>query len=101
MIENSQRQSQTPTCQAEALMIARSLMVVALLVLPRLVWATDYRFCVVCDNRTSQVVATSGPIDYGLEWYRVKTAEKVAQAYGSRSCGANDYDPNVCGSLPE
>jgi hypothetical protein len=71
------------------------------LTLPPTALAVDYRFCVICDNHRTNALVSSGTIDYGVEWYRVKTAEKYAKAYGARSCSANNFDPATCGDLPE
>lgn len=62
--------------------------------------ATEYRYCVSCDNYRGNVLVSAPIVDFGKEWYRVKTAELLTTAKGSQSCSARDYSPEVCGDLP-
>lgn len=63
--------------------------------------ATEYRYCVACDTHRANVLAKSQLADFGKEWYRAKTAQAFTQAYGAKSCSANDYRPEDCAKDPE
>lgn len=61
--------------------------------------ATEYRFCVACDTHRAQTKIKSSIVDFGKEWYRVKTAMLFQQAYGAKGCSVSDFYEAECGSL--
>lgn len=81
--------------------LTRHALLVLLTSVPTGARATEYRFCVWCDNHVAQTVVHSGVPDLGKEWYRVKTAMMFAKAYGAQGCSVGDFAPQQCGSLAE
>lgn len=62
--------------------------------------ATDYRYCVSCDTHSAQATVKTELVDFGKEWYRVKTGMVFQKAYGAQGCSVSEFSEAQCGSLP-
>jgi len=63
--------------------------------------AYEYRFCVACNNYRTNLSVHWHTLDFGKEWFRVKSAQAIATSHNSQGCSARDYSEPICGSLPE
>ena len=61
--------------------------------------ASEYRFCVSCDTHVAQSTVRSDIVDFGKEWYRVKTAMTFQKAYRAQGCSVSDFSEPICGHL--
>lgn len=70
-----------------------------LLATPTAASASEYRFCVSCDTHAAQTTVRSDVVDFGKEWYRVKTAMTFQKAYSAQGCSVGDFSEPICGHL--
>lgn len=62
--------------------------------------ATEYDYCITSNHGAAHLVVRSDIVDFGKEWYRVKSTMMYCQATNSTGCSASDYSYAQCGSLP-
>lgn len=62
--------------------------------------ATEHRYCVACDTHSAQTTVKSELVDFGKEWYRIKTGMVFQKAYGAQGCSVSDFSEAQCGLLP-
>src|SRR5215469_4744810 len=61
----------------------------------------NYEYCVFGDKATGDVKVTSGTVNLGKEWYRVKATTEFCTLTGSQGCTASDFDPQKCGKYQQ
>ena len=59
----------------------------------------EYKYCVACDTHSAQTTVSSGSVDFGKEWYRVKSGMIFQKAYGAKGCSVSHYSAAQCGHL--